>query len=102
MHRPPPVLTLFPHPALFRPRGLEIHAPHDGSGDELHCWIERGVVRRGYGWSVPAGGEVRVGVGSYDPHRHVKEPTVALAERGDRKSTRLNSSHANISYAVFC
>src|SRR3712207_8965016 len=26
----------------------------------------------------------------------------ALAEAGDRKSTRLNSSHANISYAVFC
>src|SRR3712207_8409093 len=27
---------------------------------------------------------------------------VGLAERADRKSTRLNSSHANISYAVFC
>src|SRR3712207_8660177 len=27
---------------------------------------------------------------------------LAWAERGDRKSTRLNSSHANISYAVFC
>src|SRR3712207_7801762 len=28
--------------------------------------------------------------------------TAHLAETGDRKSTRLNSSHANISYAVFC
>jgi flavin-dependent dehydrogenase len=58
-----------------------VHPPHDASGDELHCWIERGLVRRGYGWHVPAGDEVRVGVGSYDPRRHVKEPTVALAER---------------------
>ena len=62
-------------------RGLEVHAHHDGSGDELHCWVERPLVRRGYGWSVPAGEEVRVGVGSYDPHDHVKEPTIALSER---------------------
>jgi menaquinone-9 beta-reductase len=65
-------------------RGLEVHAPHDAGGDELHCWIERGLARRGYGWSVPAGDEVRVGVGSYDPAKHVKEPTVALAEREGR------------------
>ena len=62
-------------------RGLEVHARHDGSGDELHCWVERPLVRRGYGWSVPAGDEVRVGVGSYDPRDHVKDPTIALAER---------------------
>ena len=62
-------------------RGLEVHPPHDGGGDELHCWVERSLVRRGYGWHVPAGDEVRVGVGSYDARRHVKEPTVALAER---------------------
>jgi flavin-dependent dehydrogenase len=65
-------------------RGLEIHAPHDGSGDELHCWVERGLARRGFAWSVPAGDEVRVGVGSYDPRRHVREATVALAEREGR------------------
>src|SRR3712207_7041755 len=35
-------------------------------------------------------------------HPHLVEPGVAGNERGDRKSTRLNSSHANISYAVFC
>ncbi|HEX2086578.1 MAG TPA: NAD(P)/FAD-dependent oxidoreductase [Solirubrobacteraceae bacterium] len=62
-------------------RGLEVHPPHDSSGDELRCWIDRGVVRRGYGWHVPAGDEVRIGVGSYDPRRHVKEATVELAER---------------------
>lgn len=62
-------------------RGLEVHPRWDGSGDELHCWVERSLIRRGYGWSVPAGDEVRVGVGSYEPRDHVKEPTVALASR---------------------
>jgi menaquinone-9 beta-reductase len=66
-------------------RGLEVHAGHDASGDELHCWVERGLVRRGYGWSVPAGEEVRVGVGSYDPAQHVRQPTVELAEREGRE-----------------
>ena len=37
----------------------------------------------GYGWSFPADDEVRVGVGSFDPRFHVKEPTVRLA-RGPR------------------
>lgn len=64
-------------------RGLEVHPAHDGSGDSLDIWVERDIVRRGYGWQVPAGAERRVGVGSYDPRRHVKEPTVALAERLD-------------------
>lgn len=62
-------------------RGLEVHPRWDGSGDELHCWVERSLIRRGYGWSVPAGDEVRVGVGSYEPRDHVKDPTVALASR---------------------
>ncbi len=62
-------------------RGLEVHPAHDGSGDELHCWIDRSVVRSGYGWHVPAGAEVRIGVGSYEPRDHVKDATVALARR---------------------
>ena len=33
-------------------------------------------MRAGYSWSFPAGDEVRVGVGSFDPRAHVKEPTV--------------------------
>ena len=48
---------------------------------DLDVWIDRGLIRRGYAWSVPAGGEQRVGVGSYEPRDHVKEPTVALTER---------------------
>jgi flavin-dependent dehydrogenase len=58
-------------------RGLEVH-PH-GSGADLELWIDKRVIRAGYGWSFPAGGELRVGVGSFDPHDHVKDPTVALA-----------------------
>lgn len=69
-------------------RGLEVHPKWDASGDELHCWVERGLIRRGYGWHVPAGGEVRVGVGSYEPRDHVKEPTVALAEREGLETER--------------
>ena len=73
-------------------RGLEVHPPHDGSGDELHCWIERDVVRRGYGWHVPAGGEVRIGVGSYEPRDHVKDATVALAEREAGEAVRFQGN----------
>jgi flavin-dependent dehydrogenase len=62
-------------------RGLEVHPHADGSGDALDVWVERSLVRRGYGWRVPAGGEARIGVGSYDPRQHVREPTDALAER---------------------
>jgi len=47
----------------------------------LDVWIDRSLVRYGYAWSVPAGGERRVGVGSYEPRHHVKEPTRALARR---------------------
>jgi flavin-dependent dehydrogenase len=62
-------------------RGLEVHPESDGSGDALDVWVERSLVRRGYGWRVPAGGEARIGVGSYEPRHHVKRPTQALAER---------------------
>jgi menaquinone-9 beta-reductase len=60
-------------------RGLEVHP--GGSSEDLELWIERGVVPAGYGWSFPAGDELRVGVGSFDPRFHVKQPTVELAER---------------------
>jgi flavin-dependent dehydrogenase len=58
-------------------RGLEVHPW--GSSDELEIWIDRSIVPAGYGWSFPASDEVRVGVGSFDPRFHVKDPTVKLA-----------------------
>jgi flavin-dependent dehydrogenase len=64
-------------PDAYLSRGLEVH-PH-GSGAELEIWIDRSIVPAGYGWSFPADHEVRVGVGSFDPRFHVKEPTVRLA-----------------------
>jgi menaquinone-9 beta-reductase len=67
-------------------RGLEVHP--DGGGEDLDVWIDRSLVRRGYAWSVPAAGEQRVGVGSYDPRRHVKDSTVELAGRLDRDAVR--------------
>jgi flavin-dependent dehydrogenase len=67
-------------------RGLEVHPR--GASDELAIWIDRGYVPAGYGWSFPADGEVRVGVGSFDPRRHVKEPTVRLARDLEREPVR--------------
>ena len=65
-------------PDALLSRGLEVH-PH-GGGQDLEVWIDRSYVPAGYGWSFPAGDELRIGVGSFDPRFHVKEPTVRLAE----------------------
>jgi menaquinone-9 beta-reductase len=58
-------------------RGLEVH-PH-ADGEEMELWVDPRYVRAGYSWSFPADGELRVGVGSFWPSHHVKEPTVKLA-----------------------
>ncbi len=65
-------------PDALLSRGLEVHPP--GGGGDLEVWIDRRYVPAGYGWRFPAGGEVRIGVGSFDPRFHVREPTVRLAE----------------------
>ncbi|HEY2768229.1 MAG TPA: NAD(P)/FAD-dependent oxidoreductase [Solirubrobacteraceae bacterium] len=58
-------------------RGLEVHP--GGAGEEMELWIDARCIRAGYGWSFPSGDEVRIGVGSFWPAHHVKEPTVRLA-----------------------
>jgi menaquinone-9 beta-reductase len=58
-------------------RGLEIH-PH-AAGPDLELWLDPRYVRAGYSWSFPADAELRVGVGSFDPRDHVREPTERLA-----------------------
>src|SRR3712207_8511244 len=88
MIRRPPRSTLFPYTTLFRSRALSAARGHVG-GVRVRRPRPGGDARRVPG-RVPAG--VR-GAG-------VRVP-VHGRER-DRKSTRLNSSHANISYAVFC
>ncbi len=63
-------------PDALLSRGLEVHPA--GGGSDLEVWIDRRYVPAGYGWAFPAGDEVRIGVGSFDPRFHVKEPTVRL------------------------
>jgi menaquinone-9 beta-reductase len=65
-------------PEALLSRGLEVHPLCPGN--DLEVWIDRSYVPAGYGWSFPAGEEVRIGVGSFDPRFHVREPTVRLAE----------------------
>jgi flavin-dependent dehydrogenase len=59
-------------------RGIEVHP--SGSREDFEIWIDRRYVPAGYGWSLPAGDELRVGVGSFDPRFPVREPTDRLAE----------------------
>src|SRR5215204_4730202 len=67
-------------------RGLEVHP--FGSGEDLEIWIDRRYVPAGYGWSFPAGDELRIGVGSFDPRFPVKDTTVMLAEDLKRDPVR--------------
>src|SRR3712207_8858173 len=102
MIRRPPRSTLFPYTTLFRSRGEVVVA----EGEQVEGDEARGGLLGEQGHPADRGVDallerlevegVAGGVHDHDlpvDHR-------ALGE--DRKSTRLNSSHANISYAVFC
>ncbi len=69
-------LTIQPPNARLS-RGLEVHPA--GTGREMELWIDTRYIRSGYSWSFPAREEVRIGVGSFWPAHHVKEPTVRLS-----------------------
>jgi digeranylgeranylglycerophospholipid reductase len=73
-------------PDALLSRGLEVHP--FGAGDEMEIWIDRSYVPAGYGWSFPAADELRIGVGSFDPRFHVREPTVRLAEDLEAETVR--------------
>jgi flavin-dependent dehydrogenase len=73
-------------PDALLSRGLEVHP--DGTGDDMEVWIDRSYVPAGYGWSFPAVGELRIGVGSFDPRFHVREPTERLAHDRDEQAIR--------------
>src|SRR3712207_6932879 len=90
MIRRPPRSTLFPYTTLFRSR----HAERGTGGTERSGVQRRGGRDRG---RVPAGRRRAV-----DDRARGHRPVGHLVPALDRKSTRLNSSHANISYAVFC
>src|SRR3712207_8640153 len=85
MIRRPPRSTLFPYTTLFRSRR------HPAGADVLDEPARLG----------PAGDDRRPGLAALEHgglRAKVQPPFLTV----DRKSTRLNSSHANISYAVFC
>ena len=67
-------------------RALEVHPP--GSSDDLEVWVNRRYVPAGYGWCFPAGDELRIGVCSYHPPFHVREPTELLAADLGREGVR--------------
>src|SRR3712207_7459427 len=90
MIRRPPRSTLFPYTTLFRSLlGVDraLHACHGGV--LTYRAGARGAFRAPGGWE---GG----------PSAAEQLLDLLQVGLGDRKSTRLNSSHANISYAVFC
>src|SRR3712207_7713679 len=89
MIRRPPRSTLFPYTTLFRSRPLPEHRHVAGRHLVLG---DHGEARRVELEVLGADHQVEVG----------QLPQLAELLGGDRKSTRLNSSHANISYAVFC
>src|SRR5947209_12441369 len=77
MIRQPPRSTLFPYTTLFRSVGTVTK-----TGTNSGTWS----------WSF----------GTTDGPAQSQTVTITANDGKDRKSTRLNSSHANISYAVFC
>src|SRR3712207_8303205 len=92
MIRRPPRSTLFPYTTLFRSRGLVLMMV-------VHCRIALEQVI--HQMVIPQQAAI-------SRHRRWVQPATSLCNllkqtiTSDRKSTRLNSSHANISYAVFC
>src|SRR3712207_8248775 len=92
MIRRPPRSTLFPYTTLFR---SGVVASHDGRfGTEL----SRARVLEGRAPDPERPDEVAINETTAEELGRGVGDTIRL----DRKSTRLNSSHANISYAVFC
>src|SRR5688572_31880923 len=93
MFRRPPRSTLFPYTTLFRSQR--------GGGEAR---LGEGAVE-GDAVGPDQGDQHDIGLGGADPRQ--MRLVIVLAERNellaeDRKSTRLNSSHSQISYAVFC
>src|SRR5699024_12703341 len=86
---PPPSSTLFPYTTLFRSRCLRVLRRGGHRGRRARRQAVSGGHRRTGGPAQPVG-------------RRTHGPTRRGTYRQDRKSTRLNSSHVSISYAVFC
>src|SRR3712207_7928475 len=91
MIRRPPRSTLFPYTTLFRSEAVDREVALGARG-RLALTVRSLVLKQ---------------IRDLFPGRHRTDPLAPSIDLGverqqDRKSTRLNSSHANISYAVFC
>src|SRR3712207_7813275 len=86
MIRRPPRSTLFPYTTLFRSVAVALQLIEVAVVDAIDRALD-----------APPDFQLARCLHGIDIARHV-----VLRRVGDRKSTRLNSSHANISYAVFC
>src|SRR3712207_8558268 len=93
MIRRPPRSTLFPYTTLFRSRRAPVRRGRRGRARG------RGRARAPRVSPLTVFSVVRNGVANGYPF---VESYASWFAHADRKSTRLNSSHANISYAVFC
>src|SRR5438034_3334695 len=90
----PPRSTLFPYTTLFRSDGWR------GVIAEDFTFANARVVTHAIASYVVLGEDARRGVIVGYDHRYASDRVAAAV--ADRKSTRLNSSHTVISYAVFC
>src|SRR2546430_9693162 len=90
MIRRPPRSTLFPYTTLFRSSGF------GRGGQVVRTGVDTRLARQG--WALLAAPLALGGIPVDVVHGHCGEDISVL----DRKSTRLNSSHSQISYAVFC
>src|SRR3712207_7202584 len=93
MIRRPPRSTLFPYTTLFRSIEIVRRA--------IQTPLRQIAENAGQDGAVVAGDVLRKDDYAYGYDAQTGEYKDLIAA-GDRKSTRLNSSHANISYAVFC
>src|SRR3712207_7979214 len=91
MIRRPPRSTLFPYTTLFRSCSTYL-----GGGEGNPDWCGRDRPRR---CPTPVTNTL---ASDDESGMNLAEKLLGELRRKDRKSTRLNSSHANISYAVFC
>src|SRR3712207_8239030 len=100
MIRRPPRSTLFPYTTLFRSdQGGEPCVARQRHEAQVEVLVQLQVARQ---VPVARGLHARLRERAQLGQRGQRDPPREAAEGLDRKSTRLNSSHANISYAVFC
>src|SRR3712207_7529225 len=102
MHRRPPSSPLCPYPTLSRSdhdRDLAAHPACEMAGELLGAAAHDLFMQLG---QLAAHGEGAVRRQPFRPRTQGLDQTQRRFEEEDRKSTRLNSSNANISYAVFC